>query len=55
MFYYITGNLPKIYRSVLSAINLYAVAKSEDVATHGFDSILQPLLEDIHKLSAVGG
>lgn len=55
MFYYIIGNLPKICRSVLSAINLYAVAKSEDVATYGFDSILQPLLEDIHKLSTVGG
>ena len=55
MFYYMIGKLPKIYRSVLSAINLYAVAKSEDVATYGFDSILQPLPEDIHKLSTVGG
>lgn len=55
MFYYIIGNLPKMYRSVLSAINLYAVVRTEDVATYGFDTILQPLLEDMHKLSRAGG
>ena len=55
MFYYIIGNLPKMYRSVLSAINLYAVVRTEDVATYGFDTILQPLLEDMPKLSRAGG
>lgn len=51
LFYYIIGNLPKIYRSVLNAINLYAVVTTSDVATYGFDTILQPLLEDMQKLS----
>ena len=31
------GYLSKIYQCVLSEINLCAVAKSEDVATYGFD------------------
>lgn len=55
LFYYIIGNLPKIYRSVLNAINLYAVVTTSDVATYGFDTILQPLLEDMQKLSTAGG
>lgn len=55
MFYYVIGNLPKMYRSVLNAINLHAVVRSEDVATYGFDTILQPLLEDMCKLSTAGG
>lgn len=33
VFYYIIGNLPKIYQSVLNAINLYAVVRTADVAT----------------------
>lgn len=39
MFYYVISNLPKMYWSVLKSINLYAVVRSEDVATYGFDTI----------------
>lgn len=55
IFYYIIGNVPKIYRSVLSSVNFYAAVRSEDVATYGFDIILQPLLEGMKKLSTAGG
>ena len=55
MFYYLLSNLPKKFRSAIDAINLYAVVRSEDVSTYGFDVILQPLLDDLKKLSATTG
>ena len=42
LFYYLVSYLPKKYRSVLDTINLFAVVKSEDIATYGFDIILNP-------------
>lgn len=45
MFYYLLSNLPKKFRSAVDAINLFAVVRSEDVSTYGFDVILQPLLD----------
>ena len=53
--FYVIGNLPKVYRSALDAINLYAVIKSEDVAQYGFDVVLRPLLKDVQTLSIAGG
>ena len=55
MFYYLLSNLPRKYRSVVDAINLYAVVRSEDVSTYGFDVILQPLLDDLKKLGIPTG
>ena len=55
MFYYLLSNLPKKYRSVVDVINLYAVVRSEDVSTYGFDVILRPLLDDLEKLSILTG
>ena len=51
LFYYLVSNLPKKYCSVLDAINLFAVVKSEDIATYGFDIILEPFLNDLKQLS----
>jgi len=50
MFYYLLSNLPKKYRSRVDAVNLYAVVRSEDLSTYGFDPILEPLLDDLKKL-----
>ncbi|XP_068756185.1 uncharacterized protein [Montipora capricornis] len=55
MFYYLLSNLPGKYRSVVDAINLYAVVRSEDVSTYGFDVILQPSLDDLKKLGIPTG
>ena len=55
MFYYVIGNLPKVYHSALHAINLYAVIKTDDVACYGFDVVLQPLLADLQILSIARG
>lgn len=54
MFYYVIGNLPKVYRSALDAINLYAVIKT-DVTRYGFDVVLQPLLADLQILNIARG
>ena len=51
LFYYLVSNLPKKYCSVLDAINLFAVAKSEDIATNGFVIILESFLNDLKQLS----
>ena len=55
LFYYLVSNLPKKYCSVLDAINLFAVVKSEDIATYGFDIILEPFLNDLKQHSMPDG
>ena len=55
LFYYLVSYLPKKYRSVLDTINLFAVVKSEDIATYGFDIILEPFLNDLKQLSMPDG
>ena len=55
MFYYLVSDLPKKYCSVLDTINLFAVSKSEDIATYGFDIILEPSLNDLKQLSVPDG
>ena len=47
--------MSKKYCSVLDAINLFAVVKSEDIATYGFDIILEPFLNDLKQLSMPDG
>ena len=55
LFYYLVSNLPKKYCSVLDAINLFAVVKSEDIAIYGFDIILEPFLNDLKQHSMPDG
>ena len=47
--------MSKKYCSVLDAINLFAVVKSEDIATYGFDIILEPFLNDLKQHSMPDG
>lgn len=39
MFYYVIGNLFKVYYSVLYGINFYVVIKIDDVVCYGFDVV----------------
>ena len=55
LFYYLVSNFPTKYCSVLDAINLFAVVKSEDIATYGFDIILEPFLNDLKQHSMPDG
>ena len=57
MVYYTFHNtcIPKEYRSKVSAINLYAVIKSEDVKKYGFDAVIQPLACYGTKTAVQGG
>ena len=55
LFYYLVSNLPKKYCSVLDAINLFTVVKSEDIATDGFVIILESFLNDLKQLSVPDG
>lgn len=55
LLYYLVSNLPKKYRSVLDAINLFTVVKSEDIATDGFVIILESFLNDLKQLSVPDG
>ena len=50
LFYYLVSILPKKYCSVLDVINLFAVAKTEDIATNGFVIILESFLNDLKQL-----
>ena len=50
MFYYMLGNISPKFRSMLSSINLVAIAKHRDLTKYGIDSVIQPFIEDVKKL-----
>lgn len=52
--YWILGNVPTVFQSALSSINLAVLCKTEDVKAYGFDKILQPLLRDLQTLEQQG-
>lgn len=51
--YYTLGNISPKHRSQLGAIQLLAVATSPVIKKYGIDSILEPFMEDLHKLEQV--
>ncbi|XP_051250261.1 uncharacterized protein LOC127360044 [Dicentrarchus labrax] len=52
--YWILGNLPPGSHSSLSSIYLAVLCKSVDVKTYGYETVLEPLLQDIKILEDYG-
>ena len=52
-FYYILGNVRPQLRSKISNIQLLLLAKYDSVVEFGIDRMLEPIVEDIHKLESV--
>ena len=50
VFYFVLGNLPPLFRSKVSRIQLAAIVKSELLKKYGANKILKPIIEDIKKL-----
>lgn len=51
--YYTLGNIDPKHRSQLGTIQLLAVVTSPIIKKYGIDSILEPFMEDLHKLEQV--
>lgn len=52
--YWILGNLPPACHSSLSSINLAALINSNDVKVYGYDTVLEPLINDLITLEQHG-
>ena len=52
--YWVLLNLPPIFLSSLTSINLALLCKSTHVKTYGFDQVLDPLLRDLAHLEEEG-
>ncbi len=53
VFYYVLGNIRPVYRSSIRAIQLFAVARTQDVREYGCKALLQPFLEQMKILGKV--
>ena len=53
LFYYTLGDLPPKHRSALHLIQLVAVVRHSYVKKYGFQTILEPFMEDIKRLESV--
>ena len=53
-FYFVLGNLPGKLRSRLCDINLVMIFPATLISKYGYQSILQPFLEDLEKLETSG-
>ena len=53
VFYYLLGNIRSHFRSTLSAMQLLAVVKSEDLRTHGCQALLTPFVQQVNLLARV--
>ena len=53
-FFYFLANIRPQYRSSLNVSQLFAVAKSSGIKSHGVDAVLKPFVEDLKKLSQEG-
>ena len=53
-FYFALGNLPSKLRSRLCDINLVMLFPATLVSKYGYQSILQPFIEDLEKLETGG-
>lgn len=52
--YWVLANLPLLYRSSLTSINLALLCHTSDVKTYGYSAVLEPLLRDIEQLETKG-
>lgn len=52
--YWLLANVPSIYRSSLHVIHLGLLCKVPDLQSCGFESVLSPLLKDLHTLEQDG-
>lgn len=52
--YWILGNLPPGFQSLLSSIHLAALINSNDVKVYGYDKVLEPLTSDLITLEQNG-
>lgn len=52
--YWVLANLPRKYNSSLSSIYLALLCKTEHVKIYGYNSVLEPIVKDIHYLETVG-
>ena len=50
VFYFVLGNIPPLFHSKVSRIQLATIAKSEHLKKYGANTILKPIIEDIKKL-----
>lgn len=48
--YWVLANLPLLYRSSFTSINLALLCHTSDVKTYGYSAVLEPLLIDIEHL-----
>ena len=53
-FYFVLGNIPSKLRSRLRDINLVMIFPATLISKYGYQSILQPFLEDSEKLETSG-
>ena len=53
-FYYVLGNIPHKFRSVVKYMQLALLCKSVDIKKFGFNAILEPLINDIKILENDG-
>ena len=53
VFYYTLANIRPEFRSKLSAIQLLAVAKADDIHTYGCDALLEPFVTQMKLLRTV--
>ena len=52
-FYFVLGNIPTKYRSHLKDIQLALLFPSELTGKYGYESLLQPLIEDILETTGI--
>ena len=53
VFYYLLANIRPEFRSTLSAMQLLAVVKADDLRTHGCHTLLTPFVQQMNLLARV--
>ena len=53
IFYYVLGNLPPEYRSILHVIQLLCVVQTQIMQKYTINEILKPFMSDLKKLESV--
>ena len=53
IFYYVLGNLPPRYRSILHVIQLLCVVQTQIMQKYTINQILMPFMSDLKKLESV--
>ena len=53
VFHYLLRNIRPHFRSTLSAMQLLAIVKAEDLRTHGCQALLTPIIQQVNLLARV--